>query len=254
MRKTLAIAALGALLATPAAFADRDEDHDHEHGHGRGHAWGHEKHDEEKYWDGNCEVTRKWKHGEYEEKRKCRAPERVYVVPAQPAVVVPPPPPPQAVVVYPPWIVQREGQYAYAPQYQQAAPMAGATRCNSAAAGTVLGGIVGGALGSQIGGGNGRTLATIGGVVAGALVGGDVGRRMDAGDQACVGQVLEVAPVGRRVQWVESNTTYVVVPGRVEMRHGQHCRPYTLQMQVRGGWQKTQGWACRRPGGVWVAA
>jgi surface antigen len=243
MRKAFVFAALASVLAAPAAFADRD-------GHGRG--WDkHHGNDKEEFWDGNCLVTRKFKHGEFEEKRKCKAPARVVVVPARPVVV---PAPTPAVLVYPPWIVQRQGQYAYHPEYRPVRAPGSATRCNSDTVGRVLGGIVGGALGNQIGGGNGRTLATIGGAVAGVLVGGEVGRRMDARDQACVGEVLEVAPVGRRVQWVDSRVTYVVIPGRVVLRQGAHCRPYTLDMQRGSGWQRTEGWACRRPGGVWVAA
>jgi surface antigen len=171
----------------------------------------------------------------------------------RPQVVVVPAPAP-AVLVYPPWIVQRQGQYTYHPEYRPVRAPSTTTRCGSDTVGRVLGGIVGGALGSQIGGGNGRTLAIIGGAVAGVLVGGEVGRRMDARDQACVGEVLEVAPVGRRVQWVDSRITYVVIPGRVVMRQGAHCRPYTLDMQRGRGWQRTEGWACRRPGGIWVAA
>jgi surface antigen len=95
---------------------------------------------------------------------------------------------------------------------------------------------------------------TVGGAVTGALVGGDIGAQMDANNQGCVGQVLEVAPVGRRVQWVQSGVTYVVVPQKVVMRGGHHCRPYTLQMHTHHGWRTTEGMACRRPGGVWVAA
>lgn len=238
MHKHAFLLAAFVLLATPAAFADRD-DHDHGHGHGKGHG------KKEVYWDGHCKVERKWKHGEYEEKRKCHAPERVVVVPA--------PPPPQQVVIVPWMQQQQQGGYAYKPQHRPV-QVAGTTQCHSQAVGSVVGGIVGGALGNQIGKGNGRTAATIGGAVAGVLVGGEVGRRMDAGDQACVGQVLEVAPVGRRVQWTEGPSNYVVVPGRVAYRKGSYCRPYTLEMKTGTGWQRTEGTACRRPDGVWVSA
>ena len=246
MRKSILLAAACAVLAAPAAMADRDDD-DH---HGHKHKHKHGKHKEE-YWDGHCKVERKWKHGEYEEKRKCKAPEHhpqtVYVVPAQPA-------PTRTVVVYPPWIVQQQGQYVYAPQYQPQRVTSGVVRCNSKAVGHVLGGVVGGVLGNQIGKGNGRTLATIGGAVAGVLVGGEVGRRMDAADQGCVGEVLEVAPVNHRVQWAEGPTTYVVVPQRVVARNGGHCRPYTVEMRGPHGVQRSSGTACRRADGVWVAA
>jgi surface antigen len=243
MRRTILLTALAAVFAAPAAMADRD---DHEgHGHGNKHGKGNQK---EEFWDGNCKIERKWKHGEYEEKRKCRAPEQQVIV------VQPPPAPTRTVVVYPPWIVQQQGEYAYAPQYQPAPVATGVVRCNSATVGSVLGGVVGGALGNQIGKGHGRTAATIGGAIAGVLVGGDIGRRVDAGNQACVGEVLEVAPVNQRVQWVEGPTTYVVVPAKVVSRRGGYCRPYTMEVRGPQGVQRTKGTACRRGDGVWVAA
>jgi surface antigen len=268
MRSTILLTALAAVFVAPAAMADRD-DHEHGNGHGKGHG----KHKEE-YWDGNCKVERKWKHGEYEEKRKCREPETVIVVPErrerERVIVVPerrapetivvmparpmPPPPVQPVYVYPPWIVQQQGQYAYAPQHQPQQVVTGVSRCNSQAVGQVLGGVVGGVLGNQIGQGHGRTAATIGGAVAGVLVGGEVGRRMDAANQGCVGEVLEVAPVNHRVQWVEGPSTYVVVPAKVVSRGGSYCRPYTVEVRGPHGVQRSNGTACRRHDGVWVRA
>jgi surface antigen len=168
--------------------------------------------------------------------------------------VVVPPPPPQVVYVYPPWIQRQQNEYAYVPQYQPQTVVTGVQRCNSETVGQVLGGVVGGALGTQIGRGNGRTAATIGGAIAGVIVGGDVGRRMDAGNQACVGQVLEVAPVNHRVQWVEGPSTYVVVPAKVVSRGGSYCRPYTLEVRGPHGVQRSNGTACRRHDGVWVRA
>jgi surface antigen len=242
MRSIIVLTALAAFCAAPAAFAHPDHD---DHGHGKGHAWGHDKH-KEVFWDGDCKVERKWKHGAMEEKRTCRAPrERVVVV--QPA-------PARTVVVYPPWIVRERNEYVYAPKYRPQAVTTGVVRCNSAAVGSVLGGVVGGVLGNQIGKGDGRALATIGGAGAGVLVGGEIGRRIDSGNQACVGEVLEVAPVNHRVQWVQGPSTYVVVPQQVVMRSGRHCRPYTLEVRGPNGVQRTRGTACRRGDGVWVAA
>lgn len=239
MRTPILLAALAAVLAAPA-FADDDDDDHRGRGKGRKH--------KEEFWDGNCKVTREWKKdGEYKEKRKCKAPERVVVVPARPAPRV------QPVLVYPPWMVQEQGEYVYKPQYRPA-PVAGTHRCNSRAVGQVLGGLVGGVLGNQIGKGDGRTLATIGGAVAGVLVGGEVGKRMDAQDQGCVGEVLEVAPAGRRVQWADGPANYAVVPGQVNYVQGSYCRPYTMEVRVQGqGTQRTRGTACRRPDGVWIA-
>lgn len=46
--------------------------------------------------------------------------------------------------------------------------------------GAVVGGLVGGLLGNQVGGGNGRTAATVIGAVGGGLAGNEVQKRMDA--------------------------------------------------------------------------
>lgn len=48
--------------------------------------------------------------------------------------------------------------------------------------GTVVGGAAGGLLGNQVGGGRGRTAATIGGAVIGALAGNQIEKQMGAGN------------------------------------------------------------------------
>lgn len=93
MKAIQVTAVLFAALATApiAAFADRDKD---ESGHGK-HRHGHHEYKHE-YWDGNCKVEIKQKHGEYKEERKCRTPQHVhapapvYMVP-QPVMVAPQP-------------------------------------------------------------------------------------------------------------------------------------------------------------------
>jgi surface antigen len=245
LKLAVGTAALFIGLATPLAHADPDKD---ESGHGRGHRHGHghgHGHDhKEEFWDGDCKVERKWKKdGEYKEERKCKGSGHRHV--HAPAV--------QPVMVYPPWIVMQQGERAYDPRYRPR-PVSSASNCNSDTVGKVLGGLVGGALGSQIGKGTGRAVATVGGAVAGVLIGGEVGRRMDARDQACVGQVLEVAPVNQRVQWAEGSTQYAVVPGQVVDRQGSYCRPYTMELRLDGQVQRSNGIACRRGDGTWAAA
>lgn len=74
------------------------------------------KHKQE-YWDGNCKVEIKQKHGQYEEKRKCKGPQQVYapapvyVVPQQQPVVVAPAP----VVVAPQPVYLPAPQPVYVP-------------------------------------------------------------------------------------------------------------------------------------------
>lgn len=222
-------------LAAPV-LADDDKD---EGGKRRYHG-GERK---EEFWDGNCKVKREWKkNGEYEEERKCKPGARPAYVQAAP------------VAVYPPWLVVQQGQPVYQPQYEPApAPASGVFRCQSQTIGRVLGGVLGGVLGNQVGGGSGRALMTVGGAVAGVLIGGEIGRRVDASDQGCVGQVLEFAPAGQRVQWPAASTQYAVVPGQAVRRGDRHCRPYTFEQQMADGrWQRVRENACRRSDGVWV--
>jgi uncharacterized protein YcfJ len=63
-------------------------------------------------------------------------------------------------------------QYSPAPVYQQSAPAA-----QNSPVGIGVGAVVGGLLGSQVGGGNGKTLATIAGVVGGGFVGNEIAKR-----------------------------------------------------------------------------
>ncbi|GAC1525206.1 MAG: hypothetical protein NVS2B4_01030 [Ramlibacter sp.] len=239
------VLSLLALVTAQLAFAGHGHGHDDEDDDDDEHHQGH-KH-EEKFWDGNCMVERKWKHGEYEEKRKCKGPQQVLVQPA-PVVVQP------ATVVYPPWIVVQQGAPVYAAQAVPAVPATGVYRCQSQTVGRVLGGVVGGVLGNQLGSGNTRALATVGGAVVGVLVGGDIGRRIDSGDQGCVGQVLEFAPAGQRVQWVSAGQPVAVVPGQMVTRRGSQCRSYTVEQQGPQGWTRSTETACRRPDGVWLAS
>ncbi|MBK4733001.1 glycine zipper 2TM domain-containing protein [Noviherbaspirillum pedocola] len=63
-------------------------------------------------------------------------------------------------------------RYAPAPVYQRPAPAA-----SNSPVGIGVGAVVGGLLGSQVGGGTGKTLATIAGAVGGGYVGNEVAKR-----------------------------------------------------------------------------
>jgi uncharacterized protein YcfJ len=69
--------------------------------------------------------------------------------------------------------------YAQAEQVRQPAPVyqAPAPVARYSPVGIGLGAVAGGLIGSQIGGGNGKTLATIAGVVGGGYVGNEVAKR-----------------------------------------------------------------------------
>lgn len=198
----------------------------------------------EEFRDGLCEVEREWKkNGDYKEERKCNGRGRPR---GAPVVAVAQP-------VYPPWVVVEGDAPIYRPGRQPAPSRGSVTHCRSEAVGRVLGGIAGAAIGSQVGGGSGRTVATVGGAIAGLLIGGEIGRRIDADNQACIGQALEFAPAGRRVEW-ENGAQYAVVPGGVVTRNGTQCRPYEVEVLTSAGRQKTRATACRRPDGTWAAS
>jgi outer membrane lipoprotein SlyB len=61
---------------------------------------------------------------------------------------------------------------------------------------------VGGAVGSRVGQGETRVVATVIGTVIGAVIGAQVGRNMDGDDRACAGHSLELVESSRAVQWV----------------------------------------------------
>lgn len=248
LKRTCLFALFASLAVGPmsAAYADRDKD---ESGHGR-HKHGKREYKEE-YWDGNCKVERKYKsNGDYKEERKCKGPRY-----DQGARVEQP-----VVMVQPPWIAVHAGEPAYRPGWepvQQPQRASAVSYCNSDMVGSVIGGIAGGILGNQIGKGSGRTVALVGGAIAGTLIGGEIGRRMDAQDQACIGQALEFAPSGKQVSWQDpdrSDVQYTVMPGKAQQSGNTYCRPYTATVVVNGVPQKTNQTACRQPDGTWVAS
>jgi uncharacterized protein YcfJ len=63
-------------------------------------------------------------------------------------------------------------QYSQAPAYQQPAPVA-----HNSPIGIGVGAVVGGLLGNQVGGGNGKTLVTIAGAIGGGYAGNEVAKR-----------------------------------------------------------------------------
>jgi uncharacterized protein YcfJ len=65
--------------------------------------------------------------------------------------------------------------YAATPAYQQAAVQQPAAQ--NSPVGIGVGAVLGGLLGNQIGGGNGKTLATIAGAVGGGYVGNEIAKR-----------------------------------------------------------------------------
>jgi outer membrane lipoprotein SlyB len=126
----------------------------------------------------------------------------------------------------------------------------GVTRgnCNRQEIGAVLGGVTGAVIGSQVGKGDNRPVATVIGAVAGAVIGGAIGKDMDRSDESCVAQSLELARDGQHVRWTGANgRRYSMVSTRVRARPDGPCRTYT----ITDGRKSTQQTACQVGQGEW---
>jgi surface antigen len=112
----------------------------------------------------------------------------------------------------------------------------------------LLGGVGGGVLGHQFGGGSGNTVATIAGTLIGASIGGSY-----TSGQECYEQVFETAAVGAPIRFEsnEANYSYTLTPTRNYENDGRYCREYQATATVGGRYQETYGTACRQPDGQW---
>ena len=87
--------------------------------------------------------------------------------------------------------------------------------------GMATGAILGGVLGHQIGGGSGRTVATIGGAALGGFVGSRIGRNMDRNDQLKTAEALEKSRDGQAATWrnADNGQQYSVTPTKTYQAH-----------------------------------
>lgn len=122
-------------------------------------------------------------------------------------------------------------------------------------AGMIIGGALGGILGSQVGGGGGRTAAIIVGTLAGAAIGGTVGRSMDETDRMKTAHALESVRTGVPSRWRNPDTgnQYTVVPTHTYDTAQGPCREYTVDAVIAGRHDQVYGTACRQPDGSWRA-
>lgn len=130
--------------------------------------------------------------------------------------------------------------------------LAGCTM-NNEGVGTISGGVVGGLLGSQFGGGSGKVMAAAGGALLGAYLGGQIGKTMDKVDRMEMQRALETAPTGRAVVWSNPDTgnRYTVQPVRTYYRAQQPCREYITKAIIGGKSEQIYGKACRQADGSW---
>ena len=125
-------------------------------------------------------------------------------------------------------------------------------RCNREAVGAVLGGIAGGAVGSQVGRGENRQVAIVIGTIAGAVIGAQIGRDMDDADRACMGHALELAGDKKRVTWQGAGKrAYLLTPVRSFERNGVNCREFDLAVTEGGKRRTSRTKACPGGNGTW---
>jgi len=121
-------------------------------------------------------------------------------------------------------------------------------------AGTIIGAIGGGLLGSQFGSGSGRLIATGVGALLGAGVGQQVGRGLDGRDQYQLGQASNAALSTGQEQWWrndQSGNYGSVEPGNAYQTRNGYCREYQQTVYIGGKRQQAYGTACRQPDGEW---
>ncbi|HXV22742.1 MAG TPA: RT0821/Lpp0805 family surface protein [Alphaproteobacteria bacterium] len=124
-------------------------------------------------------------------------------------------------------------------------------------AGTVIGGVGGAVLGSQVGDGSTRLVATAAGTLIGAWIGNEVGKSLDRADQQhaerSANAALERNPDGQATTWTNPNTGHAgaTTPVRTYETAQGPCREYQTSVVIDGRTQTAYGTACREPDGTW---
>ncbi len=125
-----------------------------------------------------------------------------------------------------------------------------AGRCDTDKVLAVMGAVAGGAIANQAASPENRVIATVIGAIVGGVVGDAIGKQIDKSDRACVGQALELARVGQRVQWTNPTTgvTYTVRP-----RHdlADRCREFELTTRGRSATGPVNLKGCAGDDGEW---
>ena len=118
----------------------------------------------------------------------------------------------------------------------------------------------GGLLGSQIGGGTGKLVATGGGVLLGALLGGEIGKSFDRADQLAADEALQKAAsasTGQTIRWDNPKTGNrgTITPRTLPRRSSAgYCRQYEQTIYVGGRAETATGRACQQRNGTWKLA
>jgi surface antigen len=133
----------------------------------------------------------------------------------------------------------------------------GTTACDKETLGTLGGAAGGGLLGSQVGGGKGKVLATVGGTLLGAYLGNRAVNYFNDDDAEYAVQAERrayEAPIGQDIRWEnpDSGNYGTITPVREgRTRDGQYCREFQQQIYVEGRTENAAGRACQQRDGSW---
>ncbi len=124
--------------------------------------------------------------------------------------------------------------------------------------GTLIGGGLGGLVGSQIGGGKGQLAAVALGTLGGAFLGNEIGNSLDRADRLHAKRnsrnALEYSLTGRTIFWRNTVSVYsgTFMPTRTfRSASGQDCREFQTTVTVGGREEDAMGRACRQSDGTW---
>ncbi len=130
---------------------------------------------------------------------------------------------------------------------------------NKQTVGTGAGALVGGILGSKVGGGGGRLWATGAGALLGAFAGSSIGKSLDEADQAYHQQAAQqayTAPLNKPISWSnpDSGHSGTITPIREgqQASTGDTCREFKQAIMVDGQAQTAVSTACKNTDGTWT--
>lgn len=131
---------------------------------------------------------------------------------------------------------------------------------NKQTVGTGAGAVLGGILGSNVGGGKGKLWATGAGALLGAFVGSSIGKSLDQADLAYHNQAIDraySAPLNQQINWnnPQSGHSGSVTPireGRDPNNNNGLCREYKQTIVVDGRAETAIGTACQNSNGTWT--
>lgn len=124
----------------------------------------------------------------------------------------------------------------------------------------VTGAVLGGLVGSTMGGGTGKVLMTAAGAVAGGFIGNHLFKKHAKSEyeKDAAQRALNNAASGQKITWSDARTNesgYFVPLNTRQMSDGRICRDFRRGLTVGGeSVDETTGTACKKDNGQWDAA